>query len=220
MNRSISFKVVLLGEGSVGKTSIVLRYTDNLFNDKHLETQQASFKTKKLNLDGRRVELAIWVGKTFGLYEGQDTAGQERFRALGPLYYREANGAILVFDITDEDSFNQVKSWIKELKRMLGDDVALCIVENKIDLEKDRHISRQVAEEYAKSVNAKLYCTSAKLNKGIEELFNDLAHRMLEKAESTSNTFNTSGTIRQTGIPIQPTSAKEQTHGTTGRTCC
>ncbi|CAF0756098.1 unnamed protein product [Rotaria sp. Silwood1] len=209
MNRSISFKVVLLGEGSVGKTSIVLRYTDNLFNDKHIETQQASFKTKKLNLDGRRVELSIW-----------DTAGQERFRALGPLYYREANGAILVFDITDDDSFNQVKSWVKELKRMLGDDVALCIVENKIDLEKDRQVSRQTAEEYAKSVNAKLYHTSAKLNKGIEELFNDLANRMLEKVGSTSTTFNTSGILRQTGIPIQPTSTKEQTHGTTGRTCC
>ncbi|CAF4431698.1 unnamed protein product, partial [Adineta steineri] len=81
-------KIVLLGEGSVGKTSIVLRYSENLFNDKHIETQQASFKTKRLILDGRRIELAIW-----------DTAGQERFQALGPLYYREANGAILVFDI-------------------------------------------------------------------------------------------------------------------------
>ncbi|CAF0925816.1 unnamed protein product [Rotaria sordida] len=209
MNRSVSFKVVLLGEGSVGKTSIVLRYTDNLFNDKHLETQQASFKTKKLNLDGRRVELAIW-----------DTAGQERFRALGPLYYREANGAILVFDITDEDSFNQVKSWIKELKRMLGDDVVLCIVENKIDLEKDRRVSRQTAEEYAKLVNAKLYPTSAKFNKGIEELFSDLAHRMLEKVGPTSNNSNTSETIRRTGIPIQPTSTKEQTNGTTNKKCC
>ncbi|CAF3978246.1 unnamed protein product [Rotaria magnacalcarata] len=97
MNRGVTFKVVLLGEGSVGKTSIVLRYTEDLFNDKHIETEQASFRTKKVILDGRRVELSIW-----------DTAGQERYRALGPLYFREANGAILVFDITDEDSFNRV----------------------------------------------------------------------------------------------------------------
>ena len=70
-----------------------------------------------------------------------------------------------------------MKSWIRELKRILGEDIVLCIVENKIDLENDRHVSRKTAEEYAKSVNAKLYHTSAKLNKGIEELFNDLAQR-------------------------------------------
>ncbi len=73
----------------------------------------------------------------------------------------------------------KVKSWIKELRRMLGNDVVLCIVGNKIDLEKDRHVSIKTAEDYAKSVNAKLYHTSAKLNKGVEELFNDLAQRKL-----------------------------------------
>jgi Ras-related protein Rab-21 len=70
-----------------------------------------------------------------------------------------------------------VKSWVKELKRMLGNDVVLCIVGNKIDLEKDRHVSNAVAEEYARSVNAKLYHTSAKSTKGIEDLFNDLVSR-------------------------------------------
>ncbi|CAF1557952.1 unnamed protein product [Adineta ricciae] len=209
MSRSVSFKVVLLGEGSVGKTSIVARYTDNLFNDKHLETQQATFKTKKLILDGRRVELAIW-----------DTAGQERFRALGPLYYREANGAVLVFDITDEDSFERVKSWVKELRRMLGSDVVLCIVGNKIDLEKDRNVSMQTAEEYAKSVNAKLYHTSAKLSKGIEELFNDLANRMLEKTPSTSNAPSSTGTVRPSGTIIQPTATAGSATGQNSGGCC
>jgi len=85
--------------------------------------------------------------------------------------------------------FFKVKSWIKELKRMLGNEVVLCIVGNKIDLEKDRHVSMQVAEDYAKSVNAKLYHTSAKLNKGIEELFNDLAHRKLFDGKNITNKF-------------------------------
>ncbi|CAF3967669.1 unnamed protein product, partial [Rotaria magnacalcarata] len=195
MSRSVTFKIVLLGEGCVGKTSIISCYTENSFNNKHVETQQASFKTKRLTLDGRRVDLAIW-----------DTAGQERFQALGPLYYRDANGALLVFDITDEDSFNRVKGWVKQLKRMLGDDVVLCIVANKIDLEKDRHVSMQTAEEYAQSVDAKLYHTSAKLNQGIGELFNDLAARMLQKVPSNSN--NTS-TLRSGGIPIQPSSTTD-----------
>ncbi|NXX25886.1 RAB21 protein, partial [Nicator chloris] len=115
--RSFSFKVVLLGEGCVGKTSLVLRYCENKFNDKHITTLQASFLTKKLNIGGKRVNLAIW-----------DTAGQERFHALGPIYYRDSNGAILVYDITDEDSFQKVKNWVKELRKMLGNEICLCIV--------------------------------------------------------------------------------------------
>jgi len=161
-----------LGEGAVGKTSLVLRYVENKFNDKHLTTLQASFLNKKLNIGGKRVNLAIW-----------DTAGQERFHALGPIYYRDSNGAILVYDITDEDSFQKVKNWVKELRKMLGNDITLCIAGNKIDMAKERNVSVEQAEEYAASVGAKHFHTSAKLNKGIEELFLDLSKRMMEKVE-------------------------------------
>jgi len=170
-----SYKVVLLGEGCVGKTSVVIRYVQNSFNDKHITTLQASFLTKKLNIAGKRVELAIW-----------DTAGQERFHALGPIYYRDSNGAVLVYDITDEDSFQKVKNWVKELRKMLGQDIALAIVGNKIDLEKERNVTVAQAEEYAKSVGAVHYQTSAKLNRGIEELFLDLSKRMLETSQQKS----------------------------------
>ncbi|KPP73581.1 ras-related protein Rab-21-like [Scleropages formosus] len=127
----------------------------------------ASFLTKKLNIGGKR-----------------DTAGQERFHALGPIYYRDSNGAILVYDITDEDSFQKVKNWVKELRKMLGNEISLCIVGNKTDLEKERTVSVQEAEGYAESVGAKHYHTSAKLNKGIEELFLDLCKRMMETAQA------------------------------------
>lgn len=169
-NRKNHFKIVLLGEGCVGKTSLVLRYCQDKFNDKHLTTLQASFLNRRLNVDNKKVNIAIW-----------DTAGQERFHALGPIYYRDSQGAILVYDITDEDSFQKVKNWVKELKKMLGDDISLCIAGNKIDMEKDRHVTVSEAEEYARSVGAKHYHTSAKLNKGIDELFLDLTKRMLQK---------------------------------------
>uniref|UniRef100_A0A8C5VJ38 Ras-related protein Rab-21 n=1 Tax=Microcebus murinus TaxID=30608 RepID=A0A8C5VJ38_MICMU len=159
-----SFKVVLLGEGCVGKMLLVLRYCGNKFKDKHITTMQASFLTKKLNIGGKRVNLAIW-----------DTASQERFHAFGPIYYRDSNGTILVYDITDEDSFQKVKNWVKELQKMLGNEICLCIVGNKIDLEKERYVSIQEAESYAESMGAKHYHTSAKQNKGIEELFLDLS---------------------------------------------
>ena len=181
-NRSYSFKVVLLGEGCVGKTSLVLRYVENKFNEKHFTTLQASFLNKKLNIAGKRVNLAIW-----------DTAGQERFHALGPIYYRDSNGAILVYDITDEDSFTKVKNWVKELRKMLGDDVCLCIVGNKTDLEKDRAVPIAEAESYAASVKAKHFQTSAKQNRGIEELFLDLTRSMIEISEANNHNANSLG---------------------------
>lgn len=170
--RRISFKVVLLGEGAVGKTSLVLRYVENKFNDKHVSTLQASFLEKRLNIAGQRVNLALW-----------DTAGQERFHALGPIYYRDSHGALLVYDITDEDSFKKVKTWVKELRKMLGEEICLRIVGNKIDMDKERHVSVEEAERYAESVGAKHFHTSAKLNKGIEEVFLDLSRAMLEKTD-------------------------------------
>ncbi len=97
---------------------------------------QASFLKKRLNINNNRVDLSIW-----------DTAGQERFHALGPIYYRDSNGAVLVYDITDEDSFQKVKNWVKELKKMLGADICLAICGNKCDLEKNRTVDRQTAEE-------------------------------------------------------------------------
>ncbi|ESN93897.1 hypothetical protein HELRODRAFT_88095 [Helobdella robusta] len=164
----LSFKVVLLGEGAVGKTSLVLRYVENKFNDKHLSTLQASYLTKKLNISDKRITLALW-----------DTAGQERFHALGPIYYRDSNGALLVYDITDEDSFKKVQTWVKELRKMLGSDICLRIVGNKIDLDKERHVSLEEAENYSASVGAKHFQTSAKLNKGLDELFYDLSRGLM-----------------------------------------
>lgn len=99
-------------------------------------TLQASFLNKKLNINGQRINLSIW-----------DTAGQERFHALGPIYYRSSNGAVLVYDITDEDSFQKVKNWVKELRKMLGTEICLVIAGNKIDLEKDRNVPIEEAEE-------------------------------------------------------------------------
>jgi len=127
------YKVVLLGEGSVGKTSLFMMFIHNTFNPKHKTTLQATFDTKRITLpDKTRVDLNIW-----------DTAGQERFHTLGPIYYRGSRGAILVYDITDSNSFLRVQNWVKELKKMLGSEVILIIVGNKIDLERNRVVSQK-----------------------------------------------------------------------------
>jgi Ras-related protein Rab-21 len=123
------FKIVLLGEGRVGKTSILLRYTKGEYNDRQISTLQASYLDKRVNVGAKQVNLSVW-----------DTAGQERFHALGPIYYRDADGALLVYDITDAESFVKVKKWVKELRKIVGNDITIAIAGNKIDLEKNRSV--------------------------------------------------------------------------------
>jgi Ras-related protein Rab-21 len=158
------FKVVLLGEGRVGKTSILLRYTKGEYNDKQVSTLQASYLDKRLVVNGTSVMLSIW-----------DTAGQERFHALGPIYYRDADAALLVYDITDTESFNKVRKWVKELRKIVGNDIIIAIAGNKIDLEKSRSVNDEDAKAYAASVGASHSYTSAKANKGLEEVFVELS---------------------------------------------
>lgn len=163
------YKIVLLGEGRVGKTSLLLRYTSGQYNDREVSTIQASCMEKQIQLDGTTVALSIW-----------DTAGQERFHALGPIYYRDADAALLVYDITDAESFTKAKTWVRELRKTLGNDIAIAIAGNKVDLEKDRHVRAADAEEYAASISALHAHTSAKANRGIPEVFTDLTRKAME----------------------------------------
>ncbi|KAF1773657.1 hypothetical protein PC129_g2632 [Phytophthora cactorum] len=164
------FKVVLLGEGRVGKTSILLRYIKGEYDERQVSTLQASYLDKRLLVDNRRVALSLW-----------DTAGQERFHALGPIYYRDADGALLVYDITDAESFRKVRTWVRELRRIVGDDISICIAGNKSDLHRNRKVPEDEAKRYAESVGAAHFDTSAKLNRGLEDVFVELTRRMLSR---------------------------------------
>jgi len=164
-----NYKVVILGEGRVGKTSLLLRYVHNTFSDKQQPTIQAAYLDKKIVVGNHTASLAIW-----------DTAGQERFHALGPIYYRDADAAVLVFDMTDADSFTKVQKWIKELRQTVGDDITLCIAGNKADMGNKRMVTVEQAKEYAQLVGAVYFETSAKLNRGVQEVFEYLAKRLIE----------------------------------------
>mmetsp|Transcript_4293 Transcript_4293/g.15446 ORF Transcript_4293/g.15446 Transcript_4293/m.15446 type:complete len:205 (+) Transcript_4293:299-913(+) len=175
MSASKDFKVVLLGEGRVGKTSLVLRYVKDEFTDNRPPTCEASFLSKRLTVDGQPCNLNIW-----------DTAGQERFHALGPIYYRDADAALLVYDITDTESFDRVKAWVKELRSMAGKDIIITLAANKCDLEKNRQVSTEDGERYANSIDAQIFNTSAKLNKGVEQAFLNVTRRLVTKSRSNS----------------------------------
>jgi Ras-related protein Rab-21 len=169
-------KLVLLGDGRVGKTSLTLRYVNNVFSESQTATIQASYLTKRVNVDGQSVTLSIW-----------DTAGQERFHALGPIYYRDADAALLVYDLLDKDSFDRVQSWVRELKKMASKNIVLAIAGNKSDLDKHRQVEIQESEKYADSIGATHFVTSAKLNTGIEDVFVDIARRVLQQRVTTDH---------------------------------
>ncbi|KAJ7548155.1 hypothetical protein O6H91_07G000300 [Diphasiastrum complanatum] len=188
MMRTVPIKVVLLGDGRVGKTSLVLRYVNATFSEQQTPTIQASYLTKRLNFNGAMVTLAIW-----------DTAGQERFHALGPIYYRDADAALLVYDITDKDSFDRVKSWVKELRKMAPKDIILAIAGNKCDM--NSQVDLKDSERYAASIGSSHFNTSAKSNIGIEETFLDIARRVLEQKKALAENVPAS-TQRKTMVII------------------
>lgn len=176
---SLTFKLVLLGDGRVGKTSLVLRYVNNVFSEKQQATVQASYLTKRLVIEGVPITLAIW-----------DTAGQERFHALGPIYYRDADAALLVYDIMDNDSFVRVRKWVKELQQMAPKTIIMAIAANKSDLVRLKKFEIQEAESYAVTIGARLFVTSAKSGTGIDDVFLDIATRLLQKEKTRKDGFS------------------------------
>ncbi|GIQ86968.1 Ran GTPase [Kipferlia bialata] len=166
--RETALKVILLGNGRVGKTSIVQRYITGHFDSRQPSTIQAACVQKSLLVNGKKVALTIW-----------DTAGQERFHSMAAVYYRQTDGALLVFDLTDADSLTRVKQWVRELHKMVGDDVILTICGNKADLVGQRQVSRKQGEAYASSAGAVYFETSAMTDQGITEAFLSTTQRVV-----------------------------------------
>ena len=133
------YKLLLIGESNVGKTSIILRYTDNQFKTSGISTLGVDVKCKYVSLNNTKIKLDIW-----------DTAGQERFRGLAKNYFRGANGFILVYDITDKKSFDRLKGWINDAKEKACSDYKMIVVGNKKDDKKGRQIKFEMLEDFAK----------------------------------------------------------------------
>ena len=158
------YKILILGDSTVGKTCFLTRYADNTFQENQMATLGVDYKLKNIKMeDGNIVKLQIW-----------DTAGQDRFHSLTRNYFKGAHGIILLYDITTQSSFDNVSKWIKQIKEDASEKVVIILVGNKIDLEHKRAIPTEEGEKIAEDFGLIFFECSAKTGKNINEAFNEL----------------------------------------------
>ncbi|GKT22855.1 Small GTPase like protein [Aduncisulcus paluster] len=163
------YKVVLLGDSGVGKTSLVLRFVKNEYKAEVLSTIGAAFFAKTVQTSQGTVKFEIW-----------DTAGQERYRSLTPMYYRDASSIVVAYDITDEHTFRIAQNWVDEVTAMTGDDVVIILVGNKSDCSAtDRAIDRSTAESYAAEKSLLFVEASAKTGACVNDIFVSIAEKLV-----------------------------------------
>ncbi|KAL6574757.1 Ras-related protein RABE1c [Orobanche minor] len=172
-------KLLLIGDSGVGKSCLLLRFSDGSFTTSFITTIGIDFKIRTIELDGKRIKLQIW-----------DTAGQERFRTITTAYYRGAMGILLVYDVTDESSFNNIRNWIRNIEQHASDNVNKILVGNKADMdESKRAVPTSKGQALADEYGIKFFETSAKTNLNVEEVFFSIAKDIKQRlAETDSKT--------------------------------
>ena len=168
MSDETVYKVLLLGDTTVGKTCFLMKYTDKTFQDIHMATIGLDYRLKTMKLkNGKDIKLQIW-----------DTAGQDRFRAITKNYYKGSHGIILIYDVTNLQTFENVKTWVNQIREETTTNVVIYIAANKIDMETERKVMKQEGESLAQELGFPFMETSAKSGININETFEDLVERI------------------------------------------
>ena len=163
-------KIVAIGGSGVGKSSMLRRYTDGDFLSNYISTIGVDFKVKCLRIKDKTVRMHLW-----------DSGGQERFRAIVASYYRGAHAILLIYDITNHKSFLELENWLEEIKKYSNNKPLIYIIGNKCDLERNRVVSKQIAEDFATRHNFSFIETSAKSGQNIDYIFTQVANDVLEE---------------------------------------
>ena len=166
---NISLKILLIGDSMVGKTCLLLNYVDHVFPEDHIATIGVEYKDKYITKDNYNIRLQLW-----------DTASQERFNSITKNIYRGANGVLFIYDITNRQSFNSVRKWIKDTESY-DEDIKGIILGNKIDLEDQRQVKTEELEEFGNEKQMKVMEISAKTNENVNECFDLLVDELLDK---------------------------------------
>lgn len=200
-NKICQFKLVLLGESAVGKSSLVLRFVKGQFHEYQETTIGAAFLTQTVCLDDTTVKFEIW-----------DTAGQERYHSLAPMYYRGAQAAIVVYDITSAETFERAKTWVLELQKQASPNIVIALAGNKSDMVNKRAVEIQEAQAYADDNRLLFMETSAKTAMNVNEIFMAIAKK-LPKSEPQAGAGQASRT--RTGVDLQQPAPQARSGG-----CC
>eukprot|EP00002_Diphylleia_rotans_P002540 TRINITY_DN1159_c0_g2_i3.p1 TRINITY_DN1159_c0_g2~~TRINITY_DN1159_c0_g2_i3.p1 ORF type:complete len:202 (+),score=50.10 TRINITY_DN1159_c0_g2_i3:77-682(+) len=182
------FKLLLIGDSGVGKSCLLLRFVEDSYSDSYISTIGVDFKIRTIEIEGKTIKLQIW-----------DTAGQERFRTITSSYYRGAHGIIVVYDVTDADSFTNVKQWLQEIDRYASENVNKLLVGNKNDLAPKRAVEFNAAKEFADSMGIPFLETSAKNSTNVEQAFMTMAADIKKRVASTTVKPTTNGNVGLTG---------------------
>jgi len=193
-NKTCQFKLVLLGESAVGKSSLVLRFVKGQFHEYQESTIGAAFLTQTICLDDTTVKFEIW-----------DTAGQERYHSLAPMYYRGAQAAIVVYDITNQESFAKAKNWVKELQRQASPNIVIALAGNKADLAAKRVVEYEEAQAYAEDNGLLFMETSAKSSMNVNDIFLAIAKKLPKSDTGGGSGRGGQGTVELRDQETQPT---------------
>ena len=166
----LRFKIMVIGESKVGKTSVIKKYTQNKFGGVYLTTVGVDFQDKIINIDDKKIRLQIW-----------DTAGQERFRNITKNYFNSSNGFLLIYDITDKDSLEHLNFWSAQIQLNAPEKSKCVLVGNKCDLEGSRAVSTEEGKMYAEKNKIKFFETSAKDGTNINEVFEYIANEIYKE---------------------------------------
>ncbi|KAK8803215.1 hypothetical protein WA158_000909 [Blastocystis sp. Blastoise] len=175
-----SVKLLIIGDSAVGKTCILMQYACHAFFRTYITTIGIDFKIKTINVEGKNIKLQIW-----------DTAGQERFRTITTSYFRGAEAVMLVYSVTNRESFNSVTNWMQQIYQHADPEIAILLVGNKIDLEKDRVISSEEGSNLAVHYNIPFVETSAQNGSNIDYAFYTLTKNAVDRALTPIKEKNT-----------------------------
>jgi len=186
----INVKLLLIGNSSVGKSSLLLRFSDEqwLPEDESSATIGVDFRVHKMDIKGKKVKLSIW-----------DTAGQERFRTITSSYYRGAQGIILVYDVANRESFEALPRWYSELETYVSSSVVKILVGNKVDKEFSRQVPSDEAEKFAARMNSLFIETSAKTSVGVKDVFQEVVEKIMDTPELWDNAGSKGQTTQSGG---------------------
>jgi Ras-related protein Rab-1A len=176
------FKLLLIGDSGVGKSCLLIRFSDDMFMESYISTIGVDFKIRTVELDNKVIKLQIW-----------DTAGQERFRTITSSYYRGAHGVIIVYDITDQESFQNVNLWLNEIDRHTSGHVNRLLVGNKSDLTLKRVVDFATAKEFADGFGIPFLETSAKNSTNVDHAFLIMANDIKNRITTTTSAPSLSG---------------------------